>query len=324
MRTRTVTLISAGQGGPPASCIACGAPLGQAPSCPTCGWIADARLGATVGGRYRIDAFLGEGGFGRVYRATALPHGAPVAIKFLHHQVAARPDVRARFQREAAVLSRLRDPGIVAAHEFGEDAGALYLVMELVDGQALADVLIDDQIVFAPAAAVRLLDQLLRILEVAHGSGVVHRDIKPENVMLLRAHPGVIKVLDFGLAFFEGTDPSDRITATRMTFGSPCYMSPEQCRSRDVHTPTDVYAAGVILYELLSGAPPFLGESAAEIIARHIHEPPPPIAQHGARRPAPPALEALVRWALTKRAQERPTATAFRQALAQAAEALRG
>lgn len=320
MRTRSLPM-NPGEPTPsvpmgPEPCVACGT-LHAAARCPTCGWIADARIGATLAGRYRIDALLGEGGFGRVYRGVSLAGEAPVAIKFLHATASARPDARARFRREALVLSRLRHPGIVAVHDAGEDGGVPYLVMELVLGQPLADLLVEDSIVYSPDNAAALMQHVLGVLEAAHGSGVIHRDIKPENVMLVSSPAGTtVKVLDFGLAFFENTDPSARLTATRMTFGSPYYMSPEQCRGRDVGTPTDIYAAGVMLYELLSGAPPFLGESIAEITGKHLTQQPPPIAQHGARQPAPPELEAIARWALAKRPEDRPTAAAFRAALA--------
>lgn len=306
----------------PGSCDSCGATGVTGPTCPRCGAALDPIPGAVLAGRYRADAMLGQGGFGRVYRGVDLGSGAPVAVKVLREEVAAHADFRARFQREAVVMSRLRHPGIVAIYAFGEHAALPYLVMEFVEGRPISTMLQRNQVVFPPIRVASLMDQLLGSLEAAHRGGVVHRDVKPGNVMMTTHAGGVeaVKLLDFGLAFFEETPPELRVTSTQMTFGSPYYMSPEQCRGRDVGTPTDIYAAGVMLFEMLSGAPPFLGRSASEVTAQHMYVPPPPIAQHGARQPAPPELESIARWALAKRPEDRPTATAFRTALAQAVQ----
>jgi serine/threonine-protein kinase len=331
----------AGQIRLPGSCDNCGATGVQGPLCPRCGAPIDPIPGAILAGRYRVDVLLGEGGFGRVYRGVDLPTGVPVAVKFLKEEVAAQPDFRARFQREAMVLSRLRSPGIVAVYAFGEHAGLPYLVMEFVHGRPLSRLLKRNEIIFPPVRAASILDQVVGILEVAHASGVVHRDVKPGNVMIttvpvapvqprqgggstppppLLATTEAFKLLDFGLAFFEETPPEERVTSTRTTFGSPYYMSPEQCRGRDVGTPTDIYAAGIMLFELLSGAPPFLGGSASEVAAKHMYVPPPPVVEHGACQPVPAEIENVARWALSKRPEDRPTATAFRAALAKAVQ----
>ena len=325
----------------PGTCDACGATGVQGPTCPRCGASMDIIQGAVLAGRYRADSLLGQGGFGRVYHGVDLGSGLPVAIKVLRDEVAANAEFRTRFQREAVVMSRLRHPGIVAIYAFGEHAGLPYLVMEFVHGRPLSTFLQRNQVVFPYIRTASLMDQMLGTLEAAHRGGVVHRDVKPGNVMMVSvpvsgiAQPATaggssppppmatieaVKLLDFGLAFFEETPPELRVTSTQTTFGSPYYMSPEQCRGRDVGTPTDIYAAGVMFYEMLSGAPPFLGRSASEVTAQHMYVPPPPIAEHGARQQAPEHLEAIARWALAKRPEDRPTASQFRAALAQAVQ----
>lgn len=312
-------------GNPPATCPVCGAIATGVIKCEKCGRdIPDPRIGTTLGRRYHIEALLGEGGFGRVYRGSDLENMGTVAIKFLHGELADNQEARARFKREARVLSKLRHPAIVALHDYGKDESGRFIVMEFVHGEPLSDhVLRAGKTMPAPRIAA-ILDQVLQVLEVAHAEGIVHRDIKPGNVMLLYGSqkPNQIKVLDFGLAL-DTVDPAAmRITATRAANGTPYYMSPEQCRGRDVGPPTDIYAVGVMLYELLAGAPPFDGGSFHEITAQHMYVPAPPVSERGLRRPAPPALEQIAHAALAKSMADRPTARQFREALAKAMEEL--
>ncbi|MBL8716280.1 MAG: serine/threonine protein kinase [Myxococcales bacterium] len=299
----------------PVRCVACGAtdvPLEQ--TCPACGHVpAVARLGTTIVGRYAIEALLGQGGFGVVYRAVHLALAQPVALKFLSASWAGSPEIRARFQREAFTLARLRHPGIVAVHDFGEVDGSLFLAMELVEGQTLASSLPEDR-PLPDARIVELLDQIGDVLAAAHAAGVVHRDLKPENVMV--SHDRV-KLLDFGLALMVEPGAA-RLTRTNAIQGTPTYMSPEQCRGRDVGPATDVYALGVMLYELLTGRPPFDGSAALELMTQHAFVDPPPMREVGFRREVHPGLEALARAALAKRAEDRPTIAAFRAELRRA------
>ncbi|MFO0557638.1 MAG: serine/threonine-protein kinase [Polyangiales bacterium] len=301
-------------------CPVCGAYAQHLVKCAECGHqFEDPRIGTIVSGRYRVDSLIGAGGFGRVYRGTHLTLGEPVAIKFLLEEFSNRPEQRARFKREAVALAKIRHPSIVAVHDYGEHLGELYMVMELVRGTQLFDRIRDEHGALMPLARVAaLVDQVLAVLEVAHALGIVHRDLKPENVMLLETEDRTdhIKVLDFGLALMDDRIGGDRLTATRAVQGTPIYMSPEQCRGRDVGAATDIYAVGVMLFELLSGSAPFEGDSVPDIMAKHMYVEPPTLSEKGADVPA--GIEALVASALSKKAEERPTARAFREQLARA------
>lgn len=302
-------------------CPVCGAYAQHLVKCSECGHMFDdPRLGTIVSGRYRVDSLIGAGGFGRVYRGIHLTLGEPVAIKFLLEEFSNRPEQRARFKREAVALAKIRHPSIVAVHDYGEHLGELYMVMELVRGTQLFDRIKDERGSLMPVERVcALIDQVLAVLEVAHALGIVHRDLKPENVMLLETEDRTdhIKVLDFGLALMDDRMGGDRLTATRAVQGTPIYMSPEQCRGRDVGPATDVYATGVMFFELLCGTPPFEGDSVPDIMAKHMYVEPPTLAERGATN-VPAGIEALLLSALAKKADERPTARVFREQLARA------
>jgi serine/threonine protein kinase len=275
-----------------------------------------ARIGSVVDGKYRLDGVLGAGGLGVVYRATHLTLGSPVAVKFLHAEVAGDGEMRVRFEREARILATLRHPGIVVAHDFGEHEGSAYLVMEVVEGEALADHVVVDGAAMPYRRAVDIAQKILEVLEVAHEAHVIHRDLKPENVMLVRrADTDTVKLLDFGIALVD-KEGVPRLTATHAIQGTPHYMSPEQCRGRNVGPPTDVYALGVVLYELLAGGVPFEGESVADLMAKHLYIAPPPMSEVGVGRPVPGELERITLSALAKKPGDRPTVTALREALA--------
>jgi serine/threonine-protein kinase len=301
------------------SCPVCGAPK-VTETCGACGWQrADRRLGVVLEGKYRIDALLGAGGMGRVYRATHVELGEPIAVKFLLAHWAKAPELRARFRREAVALARLRHPNIVSVLDFGEHGDELYMVMELVKGVALGDVLGVNEAPLPFQRVAAIIDQVLQVLEAAHGQGVIHRDLKPDNVMLLDAGDRVdrIKVLDFGLAYVEG-DAGARLTQTGVAHGTPHYMSPEQCRGTEVGPPTDVYAVGVMLYEALTGRIPFDGTDAASIMAQQMFVEPPPMETVGYKRAVPAGFAEVVRQALRKRPDDRPTASELRDLLGQA------
>ena len=302
-------------------CTRCGSLMRLDSACPGCGQRHPAaRLGTTLAGRYRLDDLIAQGGFGVVYQATHLTLGEKVAVKFLLGELANEPQVRIRFQREASVLTRLRHPGIVTVLDFGEDEGDLFLVMELVKGRELSD-----QIHEAPIATSRIVSittQVLEVLEAAHAAGIVHRDLKPDNVMTLVAGDGIerVKVLDFGLAFDAETSNKVRLTTTQSVNGTPMYMSPEQCRGRETGEKTAVSAGGVMLYEMLAGAPPFLADDVAALFAMQMFVEPPRMIERGYKRAPPPALEEVARWALTKKTDGRPTARQLREALVGASQ----
>jgi len=274
----------------------------------------DARLHTTVGGKYLIDETIGHGGMGTVYRASHRELGGPVAVKFLHPMFQGEPELRARFRREAVALARLRHPCSVSLLDFGEDgASEPFIVMELVRGLPFSAALASAPGGMALPRIAEIFDQLLGVLDVAHGMGIVHRDIKPSNVMLLETDH--LKLLDFGLVQLPGMDV-DEVTATGIVHGTPDYMSPEQCQGDPTGPPTDVYAAGIMLYEALTGRQPFEGRSAAGLMASHVFVDVPPMMSRSLGRAISAPLESLVRCAIAKSAGDRPTATEFRRELA--------
>lgn len=279
--------------------------------CESCGRApADVRIGSVVAGKYRIERALGRGGMGVVYQATHLELGEPVAMKFLHEHWAVIGEIRARFRREAVALARLRHPAVVSLLDFGESDGALYMVMELVRGRRLSERLLE-LAPLTPHRAGPWFEQILAVLEAAHGLGLVHRDMKPDNVMLTDTADGErVKVLDFGLVGITAGLDEEKLTETGRVQGTAWYMSPEQCRGVDVGAKTDVYAVGVMLFEALAGRLPFEGEDRASVMAQHMFVAPPPLAG------AASALNGLVRAALAKRPEDRPSAAELRESLA--------
>src|ERR1700722_10094125 len=207
--------------------------------------------GRALDGRYELQALIGEGAFGRVYRGADLRLERPVAVKVIKPWWAEDSVWVERFQREAQMLARVSGPGIVQIYDIGHAEEGPYYVAELVEGESLAERLRRGPL---PAQEARTIaEQLCRALASAHAQGVVHCDVKPANVLL--SADGVVKVGDFGVArLAEGT--SQALTAT--VAGTPRYMAPEQARGRATTPATDVYSAGVVLYEMLAGRPPFL------------------------------------------------------------------
>jgi eukaryotic-like serine/threonine-protein kinase len=269
--------------------------------------------GHALNGRYELQALIGEGSFGRVYRGTDRRLARPVAVKVIKPWWSEDPEWVRSFEREAQLLARVSDPGIVQIFDVGRADEGLFYVAELVEGESLDARLRRGQLTQRQASDIA--EQLCRALATAHRQGVVHRDIKPANV-LISAH-GAVKVGDFGVArLADGS--SDGFGATIV--GTPRYMAPEQARGRAVTPATDVYSVGVVLYEMIAGRPPFAGDSPVELALCHLQDQPPPLPLQ-----TPAALTEVVQRALAKQPADRyATAAEMAHALARSRTAHRG
>jgi eukaryotic-like serine/threonine-protein kinase len=229
-----------------------------------------------LGGRYELDGVVGRGGMAEVYRARDIRLDRIVAVKTLREDLARDQTFQARFRREAQSAASLNHPSIVAVYDTGEDmlgpTPVPYIVMEYVDGRTLRDLLRDDRRLL-PERALEITDGVLRALDYSHRNGIVHRDIKPGNVMLTRA--GDVKVMDFGIARAV-SDAQATMTQTAQVIGTAQYLSPEQARGERVDARSDLYSTGCLLYELLTGRPPFTGDSPVAIAYQHVRENPIP------------------------------------------------
>lgn len=262
-------------------------------------------------GRYELGALIGQGTFGRVFRGYDRRLARPVAVKVIKPWWTEEPEWAQRFEREAQLMARISHPGIVQIHDIGHGEDGLYYVAELVDGESLAERLSRGPL--PPLEALDVAAQLCRALVPAHAQRVVHRDIKPGNVLITR--DGRVKVGDFGVArLAEGTSEGPAGTVV----GTPRYMAPEQARGHVPTPATDVYGAGVVLYEMLAGAPPFQEGSAVELAIRHIGDTPPALPGSTPRQ-----LVQTVERALAKSPSERyPTAREMADALEHARPAV--
>jgi serine/threonine-protein kinase len=287
---------------------------------------ADPLVGLTLDEKYRLDARLGEGGMGTVYRATHLLIDRPVAIKVLNQRFVTDEAAQERFRREARAAGRLQHSNAVTVTDFGRTQdGIVYIVMELLEGKSLREVLARE----APldtARSVSLMLQISAAVAAAHEAGIIHRDLKPGNIFVVqRKHaPPIVKVLDFGIAKLatdaEGVELKN-ITQTGVMIGTPRYMSPEQCDGADLTPASDVYSLGVILYEMLTGTTPFSGPTPLAVALKHSSEMPRPPREFVPT--IPQVLEEMVLRSLEKRAEDRPAdASAFRRELYLMAEKL--
>ena len=254
-------------------------------------------------GEYRVLRKIGEGGMGSVYAAIQPVIGKRVAIKVLAQHIASNPELVRRFVDEARAVNKIGHPNIVDIFSFGWLPDKRhYFAMEYLDGQSLADRFKRGP--FQPDEARRLLRQICQALEAAHRQGIVHRDLKPDNIWIVQPQHGdsYAKLLDFGIAKLMGDADEGQRTQTGIVMGTPAYMSPEQCRGVDVGKGTDIYALGMILYEMFAGKLPFHG-SFAELITHHLVTVPDAPSRH---RPMPRALDQLIMRCLDKDQAQRP------------------
>jgi serine/threonine-protein kinase len=259
-------------------------------------------------GHYELVDLLGKGAMGRVFRARHVLLGREVAIKVLNADLAARPDIVDRFFREARVVNEIDHANIVEVTDFVEAPGLAYLVMELLDGTSLRDILKEKGRKYPPIA--RLLGILIQVceaLDAAHGKGVVHRDLKPDNVFVVkRDGEDFVKVLDFGIAKLRDAGDDQASTMSGMILGTPHYMAPEQALGKSVDRLADVWAAGVVLYEVLAGAVPFTAPSFVELAMKIREQPSNPLPAKTPRgEKIPPALADVVMRCLEKKPADR-------------------
>ncbi|MFD5863635.1 Stk1 family PASTA domain-containing Ser/Thr kinase [Agromyces sp. NPDC127015] len=271
--------------------------------------------GRVLAGRYRVGALIGRGGMSDVHVGTDTRLGRQVAVKLLKPQLATDPAFRMRFRQEAQSAARMAHPTIVRVFDAGEetvvDASGHevqlpFIVMEFVEGRLLKDIIHDGPL--EPAAAVRVIDGVLTALEYSHRAGVVHRDIKPGNIMITTT--GQVKVMDFGIARAV-SDSSTTVAQTTAILGTASYFSPEQAKGETVDARTDLYSTGVVLFELLTGRPPFRGDTPVAVAYQHVSER--PVKPSVINPKVSPALDAVVMRALAKNRDQRyQTAVEFR------------
>lgn len=258
--------------------------------------------GRLIAGRYRVGGLIGRGGMADVHLGTDTRLGRTVAIKILKSTLATDPAFRTRFRQEAQAAARMAHPTIVRVFDAGEEtvtesngneAHLPFIVMEHVDGRLLKDIIREGPI--EPSEAVRIITGVLTALEYSHRAGVVHRDIKPGNIMITQA--GQVKVMDFGIARAI-SDSSTTVAQTTAILGTAAYFSPEQAKGESVDARTDLYSTGVVLFEMLTGRPPFRGESAVAVAYQHVSETP---ARPSSINPkVSPALDTVVLHSLAK------------------------
>jgi serine/threonine protein kinase/tetratricopeptide (TPR) repeat protein len=297
-------------------CPSCGFPIGKVAPSPD-----DPLIGKTLPGGFLILELIGIGGMGRVYRAEQTTLGRTVAVKIIHPHLVGEENAAARFITEARAASRLNHPNSVGIIDFGKTAdGQLYLVMEYLRGRDLARVTYEDG-ALPFRRIVDVLRQTLAALAEAHGENIIHRDLKPENIIVEPARSGgdFVKVVDFGLAKMRVETHAPGITSPGIVCGTPEYMSPEQARGDPLDARSDLYAVGVIMYQLLTGRLPFEAESPTQVVLAHLTVPPTDPRLAAPDRQIPKPLADVVLRALAKEAKDRPQdADAFSAELVQA------
>jgi len=263
----------------------------------------DPLLGTTVAGRYKVIKLLGEGGMGQVYLAEHSAIEKRMALKVLRAEYAHKGEIVTRFQQEAISASRIKHPNVLDVFDFGQlENGCFYLAMEFLEGNDLADELQRAR-QLTPARALPIAMQICRALSAAHAKGVVHRDMKPENVFLQRTGDGeeIVKIVDFGIAQLKPSNEEAaaqsthrRLTRTGMIFGTPEYMAPEQALGQAVDARADLYALGVILFEMLAGVRPFEAESKVALLGMKVTSDPPALSAKNPDLQVSASVEAVV------------------------------
>ncbi len=256
-----------------------------------------AEIGSILGERYRLIELLGQGGMATIFRALDTQLGREVAVKLLRPEYLRDPDFGSRFRQEAQNAASLSHPNVVTVYDYGEDPSGPYIVMEYVDGEDLATILRRNG-PLPPTQAARVTAAVARALEAAHARGIVHRDVKPGNVLIGR--DGRVKVVDFGIA---RAIAEAQMTLPGTTLGSVHYFSPEQARGESATAGSDVFALGIVLYELLVGSRPWEGDSAAAVALARLSG---PVPDPALVRPAlPPDIAAITRKALALAPEDR-------------------
>ena len=271
----------------------------------------DPRVGTVLADRYRIDSVLGEGAMGKVYAAEHVLMRKRLAVKVLHRELSSVPELVARFEREAMAAANIDHPNIASATDFGKlEDGAVFLALELVEGRCLRDEIAKGPI--PPLRALHIARQIAAALGSAHALSIVHRDLKPENVMLVEkaGDPDFVKVLDFGVARVpigeSGPLNTGPITRAGMVFGTPEYIPPEQALGQPSDGRADLYSLGVMLFEMLTGERPFVGDTKVSLVGQHIGRPPPVVSERAPGLVLPDGTESLVARLLEKEAARRP------------------
>ncbi|MCL2449638.1 MAG: protein kinase [Polyangiaceae bacterium] len=272
--------------------------------------VADPLLGRTIGGRFKITGVIARGGMGKVYRAEQAPLGRVCALKVLNPMYSGSrdPGFHKRFLLEASVVARLSHPNTVTVFDYGKtDDGIYFMAMEYLEGKTLHRAI--RQVTFMPEdRAAHIARQICRAVREAHDLGVIHRDLKPANIYLAEHgdETDFVKVLDFGLVKqVAGQGRGEELTQTGLFMGSPKYMAPEQIRGEWVDRRIDVYALGVILYEMVTGKVPFEGPSGAHTLMAHVNDAPPPIRERNPNAVVSPALEETIARCLAKKPDQR-------------------
>src|ERR671923_471779 len=262
-----------------------------------------------LGGRYRVENELGRGGMAKVYRGQDTVLGRTVAIKILAPQYAEDQGFVQRFRREAQAAARLNHPNLVGVYDTGSDDGVHYIVMEYIEGRTLGDYLSGGGRIM-PQRAIDIADAVTSALAAAHAEGVIHRDIKPGNIMITPR--GDVKVTDFGIA--RVVAGADTVAQTAAVLGTASYLSPEQAQGQPVDIRSDIYSLGCVLFEMVTGRPPFPGDSPVAVASKHVLEQPTPPSQ--INRDVSPDLDAVILRALAKNPANRyQSATEMREDL---------
>ena len=264
----------------------------------------DPLIGQVLDGRYRIERMLGEGGMGIVYKGVHTTLGKALAIKVLRPEVSKNEEILQRFRQEAQSASQIGNPHIIDISDFGTlPDGSTYFVMEFLTGKSLTAALCETK--FSSARTIHVIKQLAGALGAAHEIGIVHRDLKPDNVQLIErgGQKDFVKVLDFGIAKVGGS--TSKLTQAGQVFGTPHYMSPEQCAGTNVDHRTDIYALGVMLYEMACGKVPFDADNLMGILTKHLYENAIPPRELSPPVDVSPALEAIILKCLQKKPDAR-------------------